>query len=100
MRRRHAIRRRRLGSSHNRNTHGLGALARSGLAEGERVALNARIEERDLERVLCDGATLPDELIQPLLGRCTVALDVDVAAVRPAWLESEPIFCGCIRNDK
>jgi len=30
---------------------------RSDLAEGERVGLNARIEERNLERVLSDGAT-------------------------------------------
>jgi len=30
---------------------------RSDLAEGERVGLNARIEERNLEGVLSDGAT-------------------------------------------
>jgi hypothetical protein len=33
---------------------------RCDLAEGERVGLKARIEERNLERVLGDGATLTD----------------------------------------
>src|SRR6266498_5484404 len=51
------------------------------LAEGERVGLNVRIEERNLERVLSDGVTLTDELIQPLFGDRAVALVVDVNSV-------------------
>jgi hypothetical protein len=43
-----------------------------------------RVEEGDLEGVLGDGATLPDELVEPLLGRGAVALVVDVGAVRGA----------------
>src|SRR6266496_2104484 len=69
-------------------SHGLHNPARlrekSRLAEGECVGLNARIEEGDLECVLGDGATLADELVEPLFGHRAVALVVDVGSVGSA----------------
>ena len=57
---------------------------RSDLAEGERIGLNTGIEERDLERAVSDGASLPDKLIQPLLGSSADTLVVNVNAVSRA----------------
>jgi hypothetical protein len=37
------------------------------LAEGEDVALDARLEKGDLEGSVCDRSRLPDQLIQPLV---------------------------------
>ena len=51
------------------------------LPEGEREGLNARIEERDLERVFSGRRMLADELIQPLLRSRAVALGVNVKSV-------------------
>src|SRR5918995_5890169 len=52
------------------------------LAEGERVGLDLRIEEGNLEGAVGDGAGLPDELVQPLLGHRSVALVVNVDPMR------------------
>jgi hypothetical protein len=54
------------------------------LAEGERVSLNARVEEGDLEGTLGNGARLADELVEPRFGDRAVALVVDVGPVRGA----------------
>ena len=57
------------------------------LAEGERVGLNARIEERNLECVVSHGAVLADKLIEPLLGDSAPASAVNVNSVGGAgWL--------------
>jgi hypothetical protein len=47
-------------------------------------------EPRRQERLIGDGATLPDELVQPLAGGCAVALAVNVDSARGArWLAVE-----------
>src|SRR5215218_6010741 len=51
------------------------------LAEGERVSLNARVEEGDLEGTLGHQAGLADELVQAWFGDRAVALVVDVGPV-------------------
>src|SRR6266404_2316359 len=50
-------------------------------AEREHKSLHARVEELDLEVMVLDGARLPDQLIQALLRRRSLALGVRVAAV-------------------
>src|SRR6266511_2642612 len=52
------------------------------LAEGEDVALDARLEEGDLEGAVRDRSRLPDQLIQPLVHHRAVALFVDVESAR------------------
>jgi len=59
-----------------------GRAAPSGLAEGERVGLGARVEEGDLEGAVGNRAGLADELVQPLFGHHPAALVVDVGPVR------------------
>jgi hypothetical protein len=54
------------------------------LAEGERVDLNAGIEERDLECVVSHDSTLADKLIKPLFGDSAAALVVNVKSVSGA----------------
>src|SRR5215217_6588593 len=51
------------------------------LAEGEGVALDARVEEGDFEGAVADGAGLADDLVQPWFGDGAVALVVDVGSV-------------------
>lgn len=51
------------------------------LAEGKREGLHAGFEEGDLEGAVGDGALLPDELVEPLLGDRAVALAVSVRSV-------------------
>jgi hypothetical protein len=51
------------------------------LSEREHVGLDARVEERDVERVLADRSGLADELVQPLVRSRAVALLVDVDPV-------------------
>src|SRR6266498_2170050 len=61
-------------------------MVRSGLAEGERVGLGARVEEGGLEGAVSDGAGLADELVHPLVREGAV----DVGPVRLAgWLPVE-----------
>ena len=55
------------------------------LAERERVGADPGIKERDLERAPGDRAALPDELVQALPGRRSVAVLVDVDPVRGTW---------------
>ena len=43
-------------------------------AERERKGLHARVEKLDLELAIGDGLRLADQLVQPLLGHCAVAL--------------------------
>src|SRR5262245_33484072 len=54
---------------------------RSGLTEGEGVRLDARLGEGDFEGAVGDRAALPDELVEPLVGGCAVALAVGVGSV-------------------
>src|SRR5215207_1069527 len=51
------------------------------LAEGERVGLDAGVQEGDLEGPLADGAGLADQLVQPGAGDRAAALVVDIGAV-------------------
>src|SRR5215471_10580904 len=54
------------------------------LSERKDVSLHARIKKLDLERPICDGLRLSDELVEPLLGDRSVALLVDLGAVSVA----------------
>src|SRR3954451_3018460 len=56
-------------------------VAVSGLPEGEGVGLGAGVGELDLEGALGDGSVLPDELVQPLLGKRAGAVLVHVGSV-------------------
>src|SRR5262245_11150649 len=53
--------------------------------ERERKSLHAQTEKLDFELSIGDGLRLSDQLVQPLLGHCAVALLVDVNSVRCAW---------------
>src|ERR1700722_5614852 len=50
-------------------------------AEGKRKGLYARIEKPDFECAIGDRASLPDNLIEPLLIDGTVARGIDIRAV-------------------
>src|SRR4051812_14210767 len=61
-------------------------VAVSGLPEGEGVGLGAGVGEHDLEGALGDGSVLPDELVQPLLGKRAAAVPVHVdSVIRAGW---------------
>src|SRR5215216_7454043 len=65
-------------------------LVRPGLAEGEGVGLDARVEEGDLEGAVAYGTGLADELVQAWFGNGAVALVVDVGSVGGSrWLAVE-----------
>src|SRR5258708_1963991 len=56
-----------------------------GSAERECKGLHVRIEKFDLKLSIGDGVRLPDQLVQPLLGDCAVALFVNINSVSRAW---------------
>jgi hypothetical protein len=71
------------------------------LAEGERVGLDPATGEGDLEGAVGDGAVLPDELIQPLVGHRAMALAVNVDPVRRArrlFVDEHPVWIPMTAN--
>src|SRR3954471_7605687 len=60
-------------------------------AEGECESFRAGVEKLDFKLSIGDGAGLPDQLVEPLLGKGAVPVLVDVTAVRCAGrLSIEP----------
>jgi hypothetical protein len=58
---------------------------RSGSAEREGKSLHSWNKKLDFELAIGDGLGLPDQLVQPLLDNCSVALLVNVKPAGRAW---------------
>jgi hypothetical protein len=66
------------------------------LPERERVGLDSRIKEPDLECVVADRAALTDQLVEPLPSDDPLAIGVDIRTVAVAgW---RPIYRDPISN--
>src|SRR5580704_12302566 len=59
-------------------------LSGCGSAKRERKSLRTRIKKLDFDLPISDGLRLTDQLIQPLLGSCAIALLINVGSVSRA----------------